>query len=393
MKRIQSFRLLGYFRSFKLLLLLSLALASQTKATPRYAEDVLNRKISLTVEQQEVRSILTEISKLAEIKFVYSAQRIPCRKKVSLQAQDERLGDVLNSLLAPLDILYYVSGNQIVLTKKAEDEIFMIGLKNLDDKKETPVTSFFKTVTGKITNDKGDPLEGVSVAVRGTPRGTTTNSVGVFSIEAEVGETLDISMIGFQPYSLQVGTSNSVAVQLSPSISSINEVVVVGYGTQKRASVTGAVSTVPGKTLNELPVVSIPQALQGRVPGVQVTNNGSPGTQPIVRIRGISSISFASDPLYVVDGFPTGDLSSIDMRDVESVDVLKDASAAAIYGSRATSGIIMITTKKGRRDDKLHVSLDTYIGTEQVPERLDLLNTDQYLTYERALNGAAGIAK
>ncbi len=394
MKRINSFGPLGFLLRIKLLLLLSLALGNKLSAIPRHAEDVLNRKISLVVEQQEVRSILNEISKLAEIKFVYSAQRIPCRKKVSIQAQDERLGDVLNSLLEPLDVLYYVSGNQIVLTKKPDDESVLIGIKSLsDDKKELTPISFFKTVTGKIRNDKGDPLEGASVTVKGTTRGTTTNASGVFNIEAEVGETLDISMIGYQPYSVQVGTSNAISVELTPLISSINEVVVVGYGTQKRASVTGAVSSVPGKTLNELPVVSIPQALQGRVPGVQVTNNGSPGTQPIVRIRGISSISYASDPLYVVDGFPTGDLSSIDMRDVESVDVLKDASAAAIYGSRATNGIIMITTKKGRRDDKLHVSLDTYVGTEKVTERLDLLSTDQYLTYERALNGAAGIAK
>ena len=393
MKRIRSFKPLGCLK-INLMFLLSLLSLKQMQASPRYADDVLDKKISLVVEQQEVRSILTDISKLAEIKFVYSAQRIPCRKKVSLQATDERLGDVLTTLLSPLDILYYVSGNQIVLTKKTEDAAFLTGLKIIsDDKKESPAISLFKAITGKITNERGDPLEGVSVTVKGTTRGTTTNSAGVFSIDAEVGETLEFSMIGYQPYSVQVGTSNAVNVELLPSVASINEVVVVGYGTQKRASVTGAVSSVPGKTLNELPVVSIPQALQGRVPGVQVTNNGSPGTQPIVRIRGISSISFASDPLYVVDGFPTGDLSAIDMRDVESVDVLKDASAAAIYGSRATSGIIMITTKKGRRDDKLHVHLDTYVGTEQVTERLDLLNTNQYLTYERALNGAAGIAK
>ena len=160
-------------------------------------------------------------------------------------------------------------------------------------------------------------------------------------------------MIGYQPFSVQIGTSNSVAVQLTPLLSSINEVIVVGYGTQKRANVTGAISNVTSKTVAELPVVSVSQALQGRVAGLQVTNNGSPGTQPIVRIRGISSISFASDPLYVVDGFPTGDLSTIDTRDIESVDVLKDASAAAIYGSRATNGVIMVTTKKGRRSGRL----------------------------------------
>src|SRR6185436_6279669 len=123
-----------------------------------------------------------------------------------------------------------VSGNQIVLTKKPDDESVLVGIKSLsDDKKELTPISFFKTVTGKIRNDKGDPLQGASVTVKGTTRGTTTNATGVFTIEAEVGETLEISMIGYQPFSLQVGTSNSVAVELTPSIASINEVVVVGY--------------------------------------------------------------------------------------------------------------------------------------------------------------------
>jgi TonB-dependent starch-binding outer membrane protein SusC len=301
MKRIKSFRQLGHLMRIHLLIL-SLVIGNEGTAAPGNGEDVLNRKISITVEKKEVRTILSEISKLAEIKFVYSAQRIPCRKKVSLQAEDERLRDVLNSLLAPLDVLYYVSGNQIVLTKKAEDELFKLELRTVsDDKKETPQGPVSKPITGKITNDKGDPLEGVSVTIKGTTRGTTTNSAGVFTIDAEVGETLEFSMVGFQQYSLQVGTSNSVAVQLLPSISSINEVIVVGYGTQKRANVTGAISNVTSKTVAELPVPNISQALQGRVAGLQVTNNGSPGTQPIVRIRGISSISFASDPLYVID--------------------------------------------------------------------------------------------
>ena len=389
MKRINSFGPLGFLLRIKLLLLLSLALGNKLSAIPRHAEDVLNRKISLVVEQQEVRSILNEISKLAEIKFVYSAQRIPCRKKVSIQAQDERLGDVLNSLLEPLDVLYYVSGNQIVLTKKPDDESVLVGIKSLsDDKKELTPISFFKTVTGKIRNDKGDPLEGASVTVKGTTRGTTTNASGVFSIEAEVGETLDISMIGYQAYSVQVGTSNSITVDLKPLISSINEVIVVGYGTQKRTNVTGAISSVGSKTVSELPVPNVSQALQGRVPGVQVTNNGSPGTQPIVRIRGISSISFASDPLYVIDGFPSGDLSTIDTRDIESVEVLKDASASAIYGSRATNGVIIVTTKKGKRSGELRVSLDTYLGTSKVTQRLDLLNTEQLMQYAIAYRGS-----
>ena len=359
-------------------------------ANPDTGEDVLDKKISLVAEQKEVKTILGEISKLTEIKFVYSAQRIPARKKVSLLVVDQKVRDVLNLLLQPLDVLYYVSGSQIVLMKKGEEEDFLVKLKEaqLTNKQLEEKEYFAKPITGKITNEKGEPLQGASVTVRGTTRGTTTNAAGVFSIDAEAGQTLEFSMIGYQQFTLQVGTSNSVSIQLSPVVSTISEVVVTGYGTQRRANVTGAISSVNSKTLNELPVVSVQQALQGRVAGVQVTNNGSPGTQPIVRIRGISSISFASDPLYVIDGFPTGDLATIDMRDIESVDVLKDASASAIYGSRATNGIIMITTKKGRRDGKLHVSLDSYVGTSKVTDRIDLLNTQQFMQYALAYRGS-----
>lgn len=351
-------------------------------------QEVLNRKISLVAEQKEVKAILSQLSKIADIKFVYSAQRIPCRQKVSLRARDESLGSVLDGFLEPLDILYYVSGEQIVLMRKGDDNgEFILPVKE-SDKAVNPEFSAAKVITGKVTNEAGDPLVGVSVIVKGTARGTTTNAAGVFSISAEPGETLDISIIGYKLNSIKIGDASTLSIQLQPEIAGLNEIVVVGYGTQKRTLVTGAVSSVSGKTLNEIPVISISQALQGRVPGVQVTSNGSPGTDPIVRIRGISSITYASNPLFIVDGFPTGNLATIDTKDIESVDVLKDASAAAIYGSRATNGVIMITTKKGRRDSKMRVSLDSYFGTQNITKRLDLLNTDQFKQYAIAYRGS-----
>lgn len=245
-----------------------------------------------------------------------------------------------------------------------------------------------KQISGKVSDDNGNPLSGVSVVIKGTSRGTTTNSSGDFSISANSGETLDFSTVGYQLNSVRVGQGSTISVQLQTIAGSIDEVVVVGYGTQSRRNVTGAIASVNGKTLNELPVPNLSQALQGRVAGVNVTNNGSPGTQPIVRIRGISSISYASDPLYVIDGFPTGDISSFDMRDVESVDVLKDASAAAIYGSRASSGVIIITTKKGRRDGRLHVGVNSFYGVQKVTQRIDLLNTQEFMKYALAYRGS-----
>jgi TonB-linked SusC/RagA family outer membrane protein len=244
------------------------------------------------------------------------------------------------------------------------------------------------TVRGSVVDESGKPISSASVIVKGTSRGTTTDEKGNFTISASRGDILTISFVGFIDKDFQLGNESNITVTLTPNNSQLSDVIVVGYGTQKRSEVTGAVSSVSSKILNEVPALSVQQALQGRVAGLQITNNGSPGTEPIVRIRGISSISYASNPLYIVDGFPTGDLSTIDTRDIESVDVLKDASTAAIYGSRATSGVIMITTKKGRRDGKLHIDLSSYYGIQNVTERLDLLNPEQFDQYAIAYRGS-----
>jgi len=245
-----------------------------------------------------------------------------------------------------------------------------------------------QAVKGTVTDETGKPVQAASVVIKNTSRGTTTDKNGTFSISASPGEVLIISSLGYVSKEVTLGDEKNLSITLTPSSSELNAVVVVGYGTQKRAEVTGAISTVSGKVVNELPVVSVQQALQGRVPGLSVTNNGSPGTSPLVAIRGISSISYATNPLYVIDGFPTGDLSTFDTRDIQSVDVLKDAAAAAIYGSRATNGVIMITTKKGTRDGKMHVSLDSYYGIQDVTNRLSLLNPSQFDQYAIAYRGS-----
>ena len=246
-----------------------------------------------------------------------------------------------------------------------------------------------KKISGKVTDSNGNPIPKASVVVKGSSTGTVTEPDGTYSLTVpDNTKILVFSSVDMAPLEVILGSQTTISPTLKPVETILGDVVVVGYGTQKRQSVTGAISTVNSKTLNEIPVVNVQQALQGRVPGLSVVNNGSPGTSPIVTIRGISSISYASNPLYVVDGFPTGDLSTIDTRDIESVDVLKDASAAAIYGSRATNGVIMITTKKGKRDGKIHVSLDSYYGTQDVTKRLSLLNPSQFDQYATAYRGS-----
>lgn len=392
MKKVLVNQLIYRFMRIGLLpLLLITGFTGIMYARPVHGQEVLNQRINLVANNKEVKTVLNEISQLADIKFVYSSQRIPVRQKISVVARNQRLGEVLDVLLSPLSILYFVSGNQIVLMRKGES--YNLAMFITDDPRKSLLEEEIpaKTITGKITNESGEPLSGVSVLVRGTSRGTSTNEKGIFVITAEVGDMLEFSMVGYKVHAVKVGDETNITIQLQAEQTNMNEVIIVGYGTQKRSSLTGAIASVNNKTITSLPVPSVEQALQGRVAGLTVTNNGEPGVSPIVRIRGVSSINFASDPLYVIDGFPTGSLMHFDSRDIESVEVLKDASAAAIYGSRATNGVVLITTKKGKRNGKLHVNLDSYIGTQKAWNTIDLLNTQQYLQYERMLNGSAAI--
>ncbi|HET6995957.1 MAG TPA: SusC/RagA family TonB-linked outer membrane protein, partial [Chitinophagaceae bacterium] len=244
-------------------------------------------------------------------------------------------------------------------------------------------------VAGKITNQSDNqPVVGATVQEKGATNTTVSGSDGTFTITVGNNATLVITFVGYAPQEIKVNGRNSISVAMQPVVAGLNEVVVIGYGTQRRANVTSAISSIDNKTLNEVPAANFSQALQGRLAGITVVNNGTPGSQPIVRIRGISSISFSSDPLYVIDGIPTGDISSFDMRDIESIDVLKDASASAIYGSRATNGVIVITTKRGKRDGRLHVGLNTYYGVQKVTKRLDLLDREGFKKYAIAYRGS-----
>ncbi len=248
-----------------------------------------------------------------------------------------------------------------------------------------------KRITGTVLSDLGVALENVSVNIRNSQKGTLTGSDGKFSIDAAEGTVLLISSVGYEATQLRIGRETEYTVRLKSVSEALDQVVVIGYGSQKKSTLTGAIASVDNKTLNQLPVAGIDQALQGRVSGLTVTNNGSPGTSPVIAIRGISSINGTSDPLYVIDGVPTGSLITFDSRDVESVEILKDASSASIYGSRATNGVILITTKKGKRSGKATVNFESFVGLQSPAKTIDLLNTNQYKQFATALLGAANL--
>lgn len=247
-----------------------------------------------------------------------------------------------------------------------------------------------RTVTGKVVSDDvNEPLPGVNIVIKGTTQGTVTDINGNYSIEVPSVETILVfSSVGYVQEEITVGNRSVIDLRLTPDITALTEVVIVGYGTQERARVTGAISSVSSEEIRALPVPNLAQSIQGRAPGVLVTNSGSPGVEPIVRVRGIGTVG-NNDPLYVIDGVPAGGLNQINTADIESIEILKDASAAAIYGSRAANGVILVTTKRGVKG-KARISFDSYYGVQQAWRTLDLLNRDQYLAFGRDLQTNGG---
>ncbi|UBM59023.1 TonB-dependent receptor [Marinilongibacter aquaticus] len=248
------------------------------------------------------------------------------------------------------------------------------------------------TVKGHVFSaSDSSPLTGVTVTVKGTTKGTISDENGAFELPGvSSGAVLVFSSIGYVSQEIKLNGQTDLRVSLEDNDQALSEVVVVGYGTQKKSSVTGAVTSLKTKDITSLPVISPSQAMQGKVPGVSIVNNSSPGQEPTVRVRGYGSITLNPNPLYVVDGIPTTGMNNFDPKDIESMEVLKDASATAIYGSRAANGVIIITTKKGSKNGKLNVSASSYYGTQSVWRKLDLLNRDQYIQYGTALLTNAG---
>jgi len=254
-------------------------------------------------------------------------------------------------------------------------------------------SDFFQSVqvSGRIIDEKGEPLPGANVLVKGTTLGTTTDAAGSYTLNVpEANAVLIFSFIGYTSKEVAVNNQTQINVNLDPDIVSLSEVVVTGYGSQSKRDITGAVSTIDSKLLLQTPSTNLGQALQGKIAGVTVGNENSPGGGVMVRIRGFGTINDNS-PLYVIDGVPTkGDLNTLNLNDVESMQILKDASAASIYGSRAGNGVVIVTTKKGKAG-KPTFTYDSYYGTQRPGKLLDLLNTQEYadLTWQARKNAGA----
>jgi TonB-linked SusC/RagA family outer membrane protein len=249
-----------------------------------------------------------------------------------------------------------------------------------------------KKVTGKVTSSPDDqPVAGATITAKKSRTVTVTGVDGFFSFTIPSDETtLSISSIGFESQDVPINAAGNTLVSLKTRGLDLNEVVVIGYGTQKRKDVTGAISSVTAATIEKVPVTTVDQALQGRAAGVQIINNdASPGGNMSVLIRGIGSLAPGGNaPLYVIDGYPTTEgINNINPNDIATIDVLKDASATAVYGIRAANGVVIITTKKGLRN-KVQVSLDAYTGFQSKPEQYDLLNARDWAVLSNQVEAA-----
>jgi TonB-linked SusC/RagA family outer membrane protein len=249
-----------------------------------------------------------------------------------------------------------------------------------------------RQVSGKITDTNGEVLIGASIAVKGTTTGTVTDAEGKYTLAVTNESVLIISYTGYNTLEEVVGTRTVIDITLQENIEQLTETVVVGYGTQKKSQLTGAISSISSKQITELPITNARQALQGRAAGVDVVQAGSrPGSAPVVRIRGRRSIQASNEPLFVVDGIPlAGGIDDINPQDIQSMEILKDASATAIYGSRGSNGVVLVTTRRGKTGKSV-VSFDTYYGISDALGRIDVMDGAQFADYKRESRRAIGL--
>jgi TonB-linked SusC/RagA family outer membrane protein len=248
------------------------------------------------------------------------------------------------------------------------------------------------SVSGRITGKDGEPLIGVTVAVKGAAKGAATDYDGHYQLQGLSAESvLQFAYTGYQSKEIVVGNQSNIDVLLEETASLINEVVVVGYGAQKRSNISGAVSTITAEEISELPILRTEQALQGRTAGVQVTqNSGSPGSALTVRVRGTGTIN-NSDPLYIVDGIPVDGLDFLNPNDIESINVLKDAASSAIYGARGANGVVLITTRNGKKNQEGKIRYEAYFGMQSTWKKTNLLSAEEYAILSNEAHIAAGV--
>ncbi len=357
----------------KLTILLIVIFTLQVSANVR-SQDV---KLNLNLQNGRIQDVFDQIEKQSDFNIFYKTDEIDVNKPITITAKDITLSELLNLIGKETDINYRVVDKIIVITPKGSN-----------------LLSQQMKITGVITDaSTGEPLPGVNIIVEGTAVGVTSNLDGKYSIEiTSTNAILVYSYIGYISARMTAAGQSTIDLKLTPDIKKLDEVVVVGYGTMKKKDLTGSVATVDAGQLKKYASNDISQMLQGRSSGISVTSDGEAGATPSVRIRGFSTFGNA-EPLYVIDGVPISSPRDFNPNDIESVSILKDASAGAIYGSVAANGVVLITTKHGKKDTPLRIDYSAYYGTDKVWQKMPVTNRAdfQMLQNEMLINGGKPI--
>ena len=372
-KHERSYKLVAYkFLLMTKLTFILLLLTFMDVSAKVYSQD---SKITLSLENVTISKALKSIESKSAYKFFYSNSRFPADKKVTLNAKDKAVKDLLDDILTNTPFTYHLLGTDIiVITDKTAQS--------------SPVV-----IKGKVIDEKGLPLPGVNIRVKGTTTGVSTAQDGTYQITVpDENAILVYSFVGYKPQEISPNGHHVLDISLSPESGSLNEVLVVGYGSQKKSDILGAVTSFDAKNIADKPLDRVEQALIGEMAGVQVRQQtGMPGVGLSILVRGTGSITAGNEPLYVVDGFPlevssqnsngtftNNPLNNISPADIESVQVLKDAAAGAIYGSRAANGVVIITTKRGQAG-KVKINFNANTGISSVSKKLDVLSAQEWI--------------
>lgn len=359
-ERVPLFMSINRTLKFGLFLLLGLMLSA---ATSLHAQDT---QITITARNTPVRDVLKMIEAKSDYHFAYNNKLIDVTRKVDVTATNQKIGDILKGIFANTDITYKVLDSQIILASAKE-----MG----EPVNNTKATS--EKVTGKVIDENGQPLPGVTVIVQGRKVGTVTDINGFYSVSnLPQNAVLQFSFVGMLTREVKVNSQSVVNVTLQDASKGLSEVVVVGYGTTTKKGLVSAVASIKPEDLNKGAITDVGQLLQGKAAGLNITVSGDPTRRSSVILRGASTLNSSMEPFYVIDGIPGGDISLVSPDDIETIDVLKDASATSIYGNRGSNGVIMITTKKGKKG-VTHVSYNGYGGIENVSNSLKMMNAAQ----------------
>lgn len=332
------------------------------------ADDYLQDNV-LSVNQEKIllADLFTSIEKKGEYLFFYADADIK-NIRVSVSTENKRIDEILDLVLKGTNLSYSINGRNINIIRN--------NTSGQNGRK----------ITGVVLDSNGEPIIGASVLVKGTATGVVTDVDGIFTLN-NVGQnaTIIVSYVGYQTQELKVSGKDNLRIALKEDTKLLDEIVVVGYGISKKSDITGAVASVKGDILSKQPVGDVGTALQGRIPGVSITSqSGSPGAAPTIRVRGIGTVNDA-EPLYVVDGMPVSSISYLNPNDITSLEVLKDASASAIYGSRGANGVILITTKTGKVG-KTVVNFNGYYGVQTAINNLDLMSGPEWYDFQKKIN-------